>query len=333
MGPWLLYQRMHGATLCLFQGLPHTPAFCQFIECAQVTMLGGIPSLVKAWQARGSVDGADWSKIRRFSSTGEASDPANYHWLMSRVPGYAPIVEYCGGTEIGGSFLSSCLTQPNVPSMFATPVLGSVVRLLGEDESQQKVLEASAFVPGPAGAVAGELVLQPHSIGWSTVLLNRCHYECYYASMPAGPDGTLLRRHGDCMEVVRDRPGQFPYYRALGRCDDTMNLGAIKVLSVEIERACYLADFSIKETAAIAVTTGGPCKLVVFAVLKDWTQDERSAPSVDELRGAMHNSIKAFLNPLFCISDVVITDSLPRTASNKVMRRLLRDDYVAIATV
>ena len=87
MGPWLLFQRMHGATICLFQGLPHTKHFCKFIEASNVTMLGVIPSLVKAWYDRGSIDGADWSRIRRFSSTGEASDEETYHWLMSRVPG------------------------------------------------------------------------------------------------------------------------------------------------------------------------------------------------------------------------------------------------------
>ncbi len=54
-------------------------------------------------------------------------------WLMSRVQGYCPVIEYCGGTEIGGSFLSSTLLQPNCPSMFSSPVLGSQVhRLLVE---------------------------------------------------------------------------------------------------------------------------------------------------------------------------------------------------------
>ena len=87
MDPWLLFQRIHGATICLFQGLPHTKHFCKFIEVSKVTILGVIPSLVKAWYDRSSIDGSDWSHIRRFSSTGEASDEETYHWLMSRVPG------------------------------------------------------------------------------------------------------------------------------------------------------------------------------------------------------------------------------------------------------
>lgn len=47
----------------------------------------------------------------------------------------------------------------------------------------------------------------------------------------------------------------------------------------------------------------------------------------DTLKKAMQHAIKTRLNPLFGISDVVLVESLPRTASNKVMRRLLRDDY------
>lgn len=37
-------------------------------------------------------------------------------------------------------------------------------------------------------------------------------------------------------------------------------------------------------------------------------------------------AIRAQLNPLFKVSRVVIKDALPRTASNKLMRRVLRDE-------
>ncbi len=51
---------------------------------------------------------------------------------------------------------------------------------------------------------------------------------CQAARAPQGmprdeATGGLLRRHGDEVERL---PGG--YYRALGRCDDTMNLGGIK---------------------------------------------------------------------------------------------------------
>lgn len=330
MGPWLLFQLINGATVGIFNGVTSTDAFCHFVEEAKISMVGVIPSLVKAWQARNATKACDWSCVRRFSSTGEASDPANYLWLVSRVPGYAPVIEYCGGTEIGGSYLSSTLVQPNVPSMFSTPVLGSQLYLLDGDG---RALEHSNYKAGSNSTISGELALVPPSIGYSTRLLNRNHLDTYYKGMQSGPNGEVLRRHGDEIEMVRNTQHQSseinqttPYYRALGRCDDTMNIGGMKVSSVEIERVCNMAD-SVKETAAIGVSgpNGGPCKLIVYTVLVNG-----SATDVDKtaLKTAMQKMIKANLNPLFGIADVVVTESLPRTASNKVMRRLLRDEYV-----
>ena len=328
MGPWLVYQLINGATLGIFNGITSTDAFCQFIEEAEISMVGVIPSLVKAWQAKNATEKCDWSRVRRFSSTGEASDPANYLWLASRVPGYAPIMEYCGGTEIGGSFLSSTIVQPNVPSMFSSPVLASQIVVL---DGEGNVAPESTFEKGNEGAISGEIALVPPSIGLSTHLLNRDHYETYFKDMPAGPSGEVLRRHGDEIEVVRgsrhygSSDTALPYYRALGRCDDTMNIGGIKVGSIEIERVCNLVP-SIQETAAIAVSArnGGPSKLVIYVVLEKGA----SPPSEEDLKASMQKSIKSNLNPLFGISDIVVTDTLPRTASNKVMRRLLRDEYV-----
>jgi acetyl-CoA synthetase len=333
MGPWVLFQLMNGASIGLFQGVTSTEAFCEFVDEARITMLGVIPSLAKVWQARNATRHCDWSSIRCFSSTGEASDPTNYLWLASRVPGYAPVMEYCGGTEIGGGFLSSTLKQPNVPSMFSSPVLGSQLYLLDHEGA---IVDKSDFAVASGGTTSGELVLVPPTIGLSTVLLNRDHYDTYYKDMPSGPNGEVLRRHGDEIEMVRcskhlDDGAEVssPYFRALGRCDDTMNIGGIKVGSVEIERACNLVE-ELQETAAIAVSGphGGPCKLVIYVVLADHSLEAKKAL----LRVAMQKQIKLHLNPLFGISDVVVAASLPRTASNKVMRRLLRDEYVKSQT-
>jgi len=409
MGPFILFQLINGATVGIFNGITSTNAFCEYVEAAQMSMVGVIPSLVKAWQASGATDKCDWSCVRRFSSTGEASDPKNMLWLMSRVPGYAPVIEYCGGTEIGGSYMSSTVVQPNVPSMFSSPVLGSQLVLLdvegkmqdgdgycpprsrassiddGTSSSSavrgQRVRSTSGTNITMAGpkttTIAGELTLVPPALGLSTHLLNRDHYSCYYGDMPAGRNGEVLRRHGDEVELIRERaftmcPGQVStlgnYYRALGRCDDTMNLGGIKISSVELERVCNTTN-GVLETAAIAITppTGGPSLLLIYVVrtlpivppavetnaatmsMSDLlgSQDTTtgtaniSTPAapvalvatdaeIATIKGQMQQSIKERLNPLFHIFKVVITDKLPRTASNKIMRRVLRDEYVAM---
>jgi acetyl-CoA synthetase len=321
MGPWLLFQLINGATIALFSGVTSTSLFCQFVDQANVSMLGVVPSLVKAWEFSNATKDADWSKIRKFSSSGEASDPIAMQWLMSRA-GYKPIIEYCGGTEIAGSYMSSTLIQPNVPSMFSTPVLGSNFILLDTSGNE---------------AHQGEIALVPPALGLSTHLLNRDHHECYYHGMPAHQHtGQILRRHGDEIQAVvwslplsNTNTEEYKYFRALGRCDDTMNLGGIKVSSVEIERVCNEVDM-INETAAIGVSpsNGGPSSLIIFVILQEeYKKDDSITPAL--LKPKLQNAIKSHLNPLFHVGDIVIRETLPRTASNKVMRRILRDEYIA----
>ncbi len=305
MGPWLIYASLvNRATIGLFYGAPNTPEFCRFVRDAKVSMLGVVPSLVKAWRAHRMTDRIDWSGLRTFSSTGEASNADDYLWLMARAS-YRPVVEYCGGTEIGGGYITQSLTQPSSPATFSTPSLGLDVVILDEDGHP---------------ATQGELFVIPPSVGLSQTLLNRDHHEVYYKDAPRGVKLELLRRHGDAFEAL---PGG--YYRAQGRADDTMNLGGIKVSSAEIERV-VLGIEDVSEVAAIAVDPpgGGPSLLVLYVVPKPG-----SSLKPDACKDAAQKAIAAHLNPLFRVHDVRIAESLPRTASNKVMRRVLRSQYGA----
>ena len=65
MGPWLIYAGLvNGATIALYEGAPTGADFARFVEEAGVTMLGVVPSLVRAWRRSGATDGADWSAVR-----------------------------------------------------------------------------------------------------------------------------------------------------------------------------------------------------------------------------------------------------------------------------
>ena len=298
MGPWLIYAALlNGAALALYYPGPKGADFGRFVRDAGVTMLGLVPTLVRIWRRSRCMEGIDWSRIRRFSSTGECSDPDDQLYLMG-LAGYRPVIEYCGGTEIGGSYLSATMDQPAAPAAFATPAFGIDVAI--RDEQGRP-------------ATNGELFLVPPSIGLSTELLNQDHDGVYLAGTPAA-GGAPLRRHGDHAERL---PGG--YYRAHGRVDDTMNLSGIKVSAAEIERA--LAGVGgVGECAAVAVPDrgGGPDRLVVFAA---------SARPMPDPLPALQRALAERLNPLFKIAEVRLVDALPRTASNKVMRRELRAAY------
>ena len=155
------------------------------------------------------------------------------HWLMSRA-GYKPVMEYLGGTEIGGAFVGGTMLHPCIPSCFATPSLGFELFILGSDGSvltsrDGAVVSLSEPDEG-RDLLRGEVAVRMPAIGCSQKLLNRDHYEEYFSGMPV-VDGLPLRRHGDELEEL---PGQ-GYLKAHGRCDDTMNLGGIKVQPACVE--------------------------------------------------------------------------------------------------
>ena len=306
MGPWLIYASLiNKATIALYDGVPTGRDFGVFVQNAKVSMLGVVPTLVRAWKNMDCMHGLDWQSIRAFSSTGECSNPEEMLYLMS-LAGYKPVIEYCGGTEIGGGYVTGTRVQPAAPSTFTTPALGLDFLLYDDNGNPSD---------------NGEVFIVPPSLGLSTSLLNADHTEVYFAGTPR-PE---LRRHGDALERLADG-----YYRIHGRVDDTMNLSGIKVSSAEIEEVLNGVD-GIQETAAVAVSPkdGGPSQLVIYTVpvaseSKKPTNVGGNSDSRQGIHDALQTALSQHLNPLFRIHDVVIVDALPRTASNKVMRRLLR---------
>jgi len=306
MGPWLIYATLiNKASIALYEGSPAGEGFIDFVEKSEVNMLGLIPSFVVAWRNQGLIKPGQWNNIRVFSSTGEPSNFEDYFWLMSKTDFRAPVIEYMGGTEIGGGYLTGSLVQPASPATFTTAALGIDFLILDNTG-----VEASR-------GENGEIFLIPPSIGLSQRLLNADHHHVYYENCPLDPDGNPLRRHGD---QISQLSGEF--YAAKGRMDDTMNLGGIKVSSVELERVINLHE-SVVECAAVSIQKEGESieKLVVYTVVNEDI-------ARDKLLSELSRLISRNINPLFKIHDLLISRSLPKTASNKLMRRELRSQYM-----
>ena len=301
MGPWLVFATLiNKATIALYYGAPIDKNFGTFVQDAKITMLGVVPSFVRHWKNTGCMESLDWNNIKCFSSTGEVSNPEEMKYLM-QLANNKPVIEYCGGTEIGGGYVTGTMVQPNYASTFSTQTLGGEFVLLDEHNKPTK---------------KGEIFLIPPIMGLSNSLLNKDHHDVYYKDTPKY-NGNILRKHGDELEQLHNS-----YYRALGRVDDSMNLGGIKVSSIQIEELINQLDF-IKESAAIAISpkNGGPSKLVIYFIENNSDlNDEERLQKVREI-------VRRKLNPLFKVGDLVNIKRLPRTASGKVMRRELRNKY------
>jgi acetyl-CoA synthetase len=116
------------------------------------------------------------------------------------------------------------------------------------------------------------------------------------------------------------------YYWIMGRIDDVLNVAGHRLSTIEIESA-LVSHPRVAEAAAV----GRPDELkgeavAVFVTLKD---GEASDALRDELKKHVRKEIGALAQP----DDVRFTNSLPKTRSGKIMRRLLRDIAAGKETV
>ena len=298
MGPWLIFASlMNNASMALYEGSPTQGPFLDFVKASKVSVLGLVPAIISAWRHLDEECKDQLAGVRLFSTTGEASNRDDVTWLM-KTAGSKPVIEYCGGTEIGGGYVTGSILQPQKAACFSTPALGSVFCVL--DEAGNKSDE-------------GELFLYPYSLGLSQSLVNADHEKVYFEGV-AELDGVQLRRHGDCVKLQGDG-----FIQPRGRADDTMNLSGIKVSPVAFEQLLVQLD-GIAECAAVSQRNSKGEQLYVF--YKEAVGE--ATLSRDELLAKVNELIAEKLNPLYSAKALVRLTELPRTASNKVMRRKLR---------
>ena len=109
------------------------------------------------------------------------------------------------------------------------------------------------------------------------------------------------------------------YFTVLGRVDDVMNVSGHRLSTMEIESAL------VKHSAvAEAAVVGRPDELTgqavcAFVTLKKGQGDTHAL--AEELRKWVAHEIGGFARP----AEIRFTESLPKTRSGKIMRRLLRE--------
>ena len=294
-----------GASAVYYLGALDTPDWEQIwrvCEQQRVNLLGVSPTAVRGMAAaspEGPRGAHDLSSLRTFVSTGEAWDPASWRWLFDRVGrGKRPIVNYTGGTEIGGGILASYAALPLTDCAFAGPIVGmdaDVVTVDGRDGAES----------------VGELVVRniwpgmTHSF-WGGA--DELYLETYWSEIPG------VWRHGDLAQ--RDAQGWW-YLR--GRSDDTLKIAGRRVGPAEIESA-LLQSSSVVEAAVVGVPDEMKGQAIVaFVVLGDG-----ASTSETSLQGEVRAKLGSSLVP----SRVHFVKALPKTRNGKVVRRAIVARYL-----
>jgi acetyl-CoA synthetase len=114
----------------------------------------------------------------------------------------------------------------------------------------------------------------------------------------------------------KDKDG---YFWVMGRVDDVMNVAGHRLSTMEIERA-LVSHARVAESAVV----GRPDPIKGTAVAAFVTLEGDGRPA-EELRAELKEHVAKQIGPVARPDDVRFTDSLPKTRSGKIMRRLLRD--------
>ncbi|MCE3551167.1 AMP-binding protein [Pseudonocardia sp. RS11V-5] len=304
MGPLsIVGTHANGGALVLYEGSPDVPDLGRLWRLAErhrVTMLGVSPTLIRTVRTldTDSVAAVDLSSVHTLGSTGEPWDAESYEWLARAVfGGRVPIINFSGGTEVGGSFLAPYPVEPIRSCSLGGPSLGMDV----------DVVDAAGE---PVRGEVGELVCrQPWPAMTRGIWRDRERYlEAYWSTFPG------LWRHGD--HAVVDADGQW-FLR--GRSDDVMNVAGKRLAPAEVE-AVLIAHPAVAEAAVVGV----PDAKKGEAVWAFWVPRTDATASDEELAETLRRRVGEELGRPFAPSLIRRVDQLPKTRSAKIMRRAVR---------
>jgi acetyl-CoA synthetase len=108
------------------------------------------------------------------------------------------------------------------------------------------------------------------------------------------------------------------YYWIMGRIDDVINVSGHRLSTIEVESA-LVSHPAVAEAAAVgrADEIKGQA-IAVFVTLK-------GEEAGDEIRAELKQHVRKEIGALAVPDDIRFTNTLPKTRSGKIMRRLLRD--------
>ncbi|MGM9322236.1 acetate--CoA ligase [Deinococcus aquaticus] len=295
----------HGATHVIYEGSIDTPTPArpyELIAAYGVTKVFTAPTALRMLRRAGddALRGHDLSRLQLIGLVGEPLDPETWHWAHDTLgAGNVFINNTYGQTETGTAWAASMVgLTPTRPGACGHPLPGYRARIVRDDG-----LEAA---PGELGALT---LTEPFPCLARTVWGDHDRYHATYLSDHPGAyaasDAALL-----------DHDGQL---WVTGRLDDVMNVAGHRIGTMEME-AALITHPAVSEAAVVAMPDDVKGSVpIAFVVPRGDAQD---SPELQrELAEAVVRGVGAIARP----ARVIITPTVPRTRSGKIMRRVLRD--------
>ncbi len=291
IGPWA-----NGITQAVLDSGFNAERWYQFLEKHRITVWYSAPTAIRLLMKEGSelARQRDLSNLRYLASVGEPLNAEAVIW-SEQVFG-KPFHDTFWQTETGCIVITNFPGMPVKPGSMGKPFPGITAT----------VLNPKTYEPVDQPGVAGLIALRP---GWPS------QFRSYWRNEKGFE--TKFRNGwyvcGDRASIDADG-----YFWFMGRDDDVINTGGHLIGPFEIESA-LLEHPAVHESAAVAKPDP-----VNMEVVKAYVTLKRGYEASGDLELEIMNHIRKRLSPLAMPQEIEFVESLPKTRSGKIVRRILR---------
>ncbi len=297
-GPLIL-----GATSVMYEGAPTYPypdRWWRIVERYGVNILYTAPTAIRGLMRFGDawVNKHDTSSLRLLGTVGEPINPEAWRWYHEVVgKGECPIIDTWWQTETGGFMITPVPSFPLKPGSGTKPFPGIQAEVLDD--------EGNPVPPGEEGAL---VITTP----WPSMLRGIYkdpdrYVEQYWSTY----EGKYLT--GDSAKVDDDG-----YFWIIGRMDDVIKVSGYRLGTAEIESG-LVSHAEVAEAAAIAIPDEVKGNVIfAYVILR------AGATGSPELAQALKDHVGHEVGPIAKPAQIEFVETLPKTRSGKIMRRLLK---------
>jgi len=295
----------NGATTLMYEGAPNHPRedrFWSIIEKHRVNTFYTAPTAIRAFIKWGETwpKKHDLSSLRVLGTVGEPINPEAWMWYHEIIGGKrCPIVDTWWQTETGMILISP------LPGAIATKP-GSATRPFPGIVADVVDRQGNSVPPNQGGFL---VIKHPWPAMLRTIHGDDERYrQQYWTQVPH----VYFTADG----ARKDEDG---YFWIMGRVDDVLNVAGHRLSTMEIESALVHHD-----KVAEAAVVGRPDEIKGEAIACFVTLCTGEIPT-EELKKELRDHVAKEIGALARPDEIRFTESLPKTRSGKIMRRLLRD--------
>ena len=298
-----------GATILIYDGAPTFPKpdrFWDIIEKNKVTIFYTAPTAIRTLMKLGEdlPDQYDLSSLRLLGTVGEPINPKAWIWYQLKIGNNkCPIVDTWWQTETGANIIAPIPgVTHTTPGTCTQPLPGIEIGIVDEDGND--INEANQ---------GGNLVIKKP---WPSMLRGIWGDKKRYLE-------TYWKKYNNNFYITGDTARKDAYGNIwiMGRSDDVVNISGHRLGTMEIESAIVSHEY-VAEAAVVSYKHEIKGEAIhAFVTLKNNFINHNSAEFSSELREWVKKKIGSIAKP----ERISFSDSLPKTRSGKIMRRLLRN--------